>query len=74
MGNDKMIAFRQIFLALVAFTVLLLAMIVRSYIYDRVFSDKEWAFKKHWKSAIFIAALIAIAFFIYLRVTGQVWL
>jgi len=69
-----MVMGRQLFLAFLVFSVLLFAMIARSYIFDCVLSDKKWSFKTHWKSAVILSFLLALAFFVYLRITGQIWL
>lgn len=62
---------RQLFLACIAFSVILTAIAVRSFIYERVLSDKEWSFIKHWKIAVLLSFIIAVAFFLYLVVTGE---
>ena len=65
---------RQLFLALIVFCFLIIAMMVRSFIYECVIFNKEWSFKTHWKSAVVLALSLSISYFVYLRVTGSIWL
>ena len=65
---------RQLLYAVVVFLVFFVGLGIRSFIIDRVFNDREWFYEKHWKFALIASLLIAIALFVYLRVTGQMWL
>ena len=59
---------RHLLHALGFFAFLFTAMIIRSFIFDRVLNDREWSLKKEWKFGLVIASILAIAFFVYLRV------
>ena len=62
---------RQLLLSIGVFLIIFVGLNVRMFINDRIFVDRDWSFKKHWKLLFVIALAVAVAAFIYLRVTGQ---
>jgi len=66
-----MIMGRQILYAVGVFIAFFILGNLHIFITDYVIKDRGWSFKKHWKFIFIIALVIAIAAFIFLRVTGQ---
>ena len=62
---------RQILYAIGVFIVYFVLENIRVYFTDYVIKDRGWSFKKSWKLSFVFALIVAIAVFIYLRVTGQ---